>query len=96
MGTIMKLIDVIRELDSLHAESTIYAAMPWSETSPAMVATEPAQRGLPAEADRLGLNYFLEVSIARDVLDGWMSNLDQKPSLPDQCARIVKYANSDA
>jgi hypothetical protein len=96
MGKIMKLIDVILEIDSLNGESTIYAAMPWTESSQAIVAKDPDKGGLPVEVDHLGLKYFIEVSIARDFLDGWIANLEKKPTPPQQCARLIKYAITDA
>lgn len=96
MGAMMKLIEAIRDLDSLDEESTIYAAEPWTENSEAIVAREPEVRGLLSEAERLGLKYFLEVFIASEVLEGWMSNLDAQPTLQQKCARLIKYAITDA
>jgi len=92
----MRLIEAIRDLDSLDEESTIYAAEPWNENSEAIVAREPEAGGLPSEAERLGLKYFLEVFIAREVIEGWMSNLDAQPTLQQKCARLIKYAITDA
>lgn len=92
----MKLIEVIQNLDSLDGESTIYAAEPWTENSEAIVAREPESGGLPTEAEKLGLKYFLEVFIARDFLEGWMSNLDAQPTLQEKCARLIKYSMTDA
>jgi hypothetical protein len=96
MGTMMKLIEAIRNLDALDDESTIYAAEPWAENSEAIVAREPESGRLPPEAERLGLKYFLEVFIARDFLEGWLSNLDARPTLQQKCARLIKYAATDA
>jgi hypothetical protein len=93
---VRKLIELVTELDALDADGTIYAAEPWTEVSVAIVAQEPESGGLPVEAEVLGLKYFLEVIIAREVLDGWTSNRDVQPTLPQKCARLIKYAIYDA
>jgi hypothetical protein len=96
MGAVMKLIEVIRDLDTLDDEGTIYAAQPWTANSEAVVAREPGAGGLPSEAKRLALKYFLEVSVARDFLKGWEENIGAHPTLQQECARIIKYASTDA
>jgi len=92
----MKLLDAIRDLDPLDRESTIYAAKPWTESSEAIVAREPESGGTPNEAERFGLKYFIEVFVARDFLEGWLGNLDAPPTLQQKCARLIKYAATDA
>ena len=92
----MTLLDAINTLDDLDEVSTIYAAEPWAENSKAIVAQEPASGGLPAEAEKLGLKYFLEVFIARDFLDDWKGSLDEEPTLQEKCARLIQYAINDA
>ena len=92
----MKLIEAIRELASLDDDGVIYASKPWTPSSEAVVADGPDSGAPPDEAKRLGLKYFLEVFIAREVLEGWLSNLDTKPTLEDTCARIIEYAINDA
>lgn len=57
----MKLIELVRDLDALDERSTIYASQPWSDTSEAIAAYEREAVGMPAEAERLKLTYFLEV-----------------------------------
>ncbi len=96
MGPVMKLIEAVRELDSFDSEATIYAATPWTESSDAIVAAEPAAGGLPAEAEKLGLKYFLEVFVARDFLDGWGANLGATAAVQQKCARLIQYALKDA
>lgn len=96
MGETMKLIEVVRDLASLDEASTIYASEPWTPDSEVVVTPEPASGGLPEEAKRLGLKYFLEVFIARDFIEGWTANLDKEPTLQEKCARMIKYAITDA
>jgi hypothetical protein len=92
----MKLIEVVRDLESLDAESTIYAAEPWNSESEALVAPEPASGGLPIDAEKQGLKYFLEVFIARDFAADWALQLGARPSVLQTCARLIEYATSDA
>jgi hypothetical protein len=92
----MKLIDAIRDLNYLDAEGTIYASLPWTADSEAIVAHEPQGGGLPLQAVHLGLSYFLEVFVARDFLSGWTVHLAVQPTLHQMCARLIEYAANDA
>jgi hypothetical protein len=92
----MTLIEIIRDLDSFETEGIICAMRPWNEDSQAIVVVNPQARRLPAEAEKLGMDYFLEVFIARDFLQGWRSNLDAEPSLQQKCGRLIEYALTDA
>jgi len=92
----MTLLDAINTLDDLDEGFTIYAAKPWAENSTAIVSQEPATGGLPTEAEKLGLQYFLEVFIARDFLDDWKGSLNEEPTLQEKCARLIQYAINDA
>lgn len=69
---------------------------PWSPDSEAIVATEPDEGGVPNEAAQINAEYFLEIFLANEFLEGWLSNLDQEPSVKDQCLRLIKYAENDA
>ena len=92
----MTLIEIIRDLESFGSEGIICAAKPWTENSKAIVAVEPGARRLPAEAANLGMEYFLDVFVAREFLEGWMANLDAQPTLQEKCARLIQYAINDA
>jgi hypothetical protein len=92
----MTLLEAVRDLDILDEESTIYASEPWTKDSIAIVDYEPAAGGLPIEAERLGLQYFLEVSIARDFIEDWAASSDAGAMLEQQCARLIVYAITDA
>lgn len=100
MGQIVKLIQLVERLAELDGEDTIYAREPWTEESDAMVAREDTDRkpfGIPLEAAEAGMQYFLEVFIARDeVLEGWIASLDEKPTLAAICRRLIEYAINDA
>jgi hypothetical protein len=92
----MKLIEAIRDLCVLDEEGTIYASQPWTGDSEAIVAHEPKSGGLPDEAQQLGLIYFLEVFIARDVVESWIASLDAQPTLRQKCKRLIQRAATDA
>lgn len=92
----MKLIEAIGDLHSFDAESTIYAAHPWSAESEVVIAHEPDDGGLPSAARNLGLRYFLEVFLARDFLDDWKGTLAQPPSPQEMCSRLIRYVMTDA
>lgn len=96
MGSTVTLTQILSRLDSLSELSTIYVAEPWSGDSVAIIAEEPDCGGLPPEAQALGLKYFLEVSVARDFLEGWFSTLTERPPSDAICKRLVSYAITDA
>jgi len=90
------LLELIQDLDSLDEGSTIYAREPWTAQSQVVVAPEPDSGGLPPEAQKHGLKYFLEVSLAREFLEDWVTNLHREPTLEEKCARLIEYAVTDA
>lgn len=96
MGAIMTMADVISSLGSFDAEDTIYAALPWSEKSAALVAHELESGGVPSEERAQGLEYFMEVFVARDFLEDWKSSLKMNPSREEICAKLIHYAIHDA
>lgn len=83
---VVKLSEIIQKLDSFDAEDTIFASEPWTMDSVAVVAPESAS-DVPAEVDKLNLKYFLEISTAREFLDGWIANLGTEPTLERKSAR---------
>lgn len=92
----MTLLQIVEGLDSFDKASTIYAAEPWVENSKTMVLPEPETRGLPLEAKKLGLKYFLEVFIAEDFIKEWAENLDVAPTSLQKCSRLIQYATNDS
>ena len=96
MGQVMKLSDVLAQLDSLDREATIYAAQPWTHDSAAIVEAEPSSGGLPEAAAQRGMAYFLEVFVAHDFVEDWEASLDKPPSAAERCDRLIRYAVDDA
>ena len=99
MGQIVKLVKLVERLAELDGEDTIYACEPWTEDSDAMVALEDQDRkpfGIPLEAAEAGMMYFLEVFIAREIVEDWIAALGEKPTLSATCRRLIEYATYDA
>lgn len=92
----MKLLEAIERLATMDEECTIYASVPWGRNSDAVVAMEPENGGLPESAKILGLEYFLEVSVANDVASDFALELGVEPSAEELCDRLIGYAVNDA
>ena len=97
MGTKMKkLLEIVDDLAAYDDELTIYACKPWSCDSVAIVAREPDAGGLPPEAVSCGAEYFIEIFVAKEFLEGWVSNESAPPTVNAQCDRLIHYAEFDA
>jgi hypothetical protein len=92
----MKLIHVVRELQKLDGDATIYCVKPWSEDALAIVEQELAAGGLPTAAADADMAYFIEVFLARDFLADWAESLERSPTLAERCERLIRYATDDA
>ncbi len=93
----MRLVDIVKQLASFDAESTIYAEEPWTEESEAIVEAEPDSGGVvPERVQRLGCQYFVEVFLAREFLEAWLAGQERKPTLEEMCRRLIDYAANDA
>jgi hypothetical protein len=95
--TLREAIECLAELDD---EATIYvqgASESWIPESDAGVGVEDLEtefERLPPEAE--GRTYFLEVSVTKEILSGWASNLDHTPTLDESVERVIRYARYDA
>jgi hypothetical protein len=98
MGQTVRLIRLIERLAELDDEDTIYAREPWTKDSDAMVAPDDpkAHYGIPPEAADAGMQYFLEVHIAREIVEDWIAFLGVKPVSTEICQRVIEYAINDA
>lgn len=92
----MKLSEIINQLNNFDGDDTIYVKQPWTPESEAVVATEPDNGGLPNEAAKIGAEYFLEIFLAQEFLEGWLSNLGEEPSDKEQYLRLIAYAKNDS
>lgn len=77
-------------------EEDIFAREPWTPDSPTIVLTMPESPGLPDDATKLEVSYFIEPFIAQEFLEGWVKTQDNTPTSREQCERLIQYAIHDA
>jgi hypothetical protein len=93
----MTLGELVEKIEDLDDSFTIYAegGPNWNKDSKAVAVYEPDDGSLPPEAK--GMRYFLEVSIAKDVINVWKQWRNGKnPSTIDKLKAIIHYAKNDA
>ena len=84
----MNLVELIEKIRDINKEMAIYATVPWREDSLSIVAFEPDDGGLPAEAAEAECIYFLEVSIACEFIEAWATSQSRTPTSLEKCARL--------
>jgi hypothetical protein len=98
MGQIVRLADIIARLSEFDIDDIIYALEPWTEDSDAIVLPEREEDdGRPSpEATEAGLTYFLEISLARELVEGLIATSSDEPSASAVRERLIQYAINDA
>lgn len=89
----MKLGNLLDQIDSLDEDHCIFATKPWTSESEADVCPLGAKGEPPPELLSKGYDYFLEVHIAKEVLEtlsGRAATQQQKQDL------LLFYAENDA
>jgi len=89
----MTLFEIIRNLESLDDNLTICAARSpeWTEDSNAILT-----QSYIAAAD-CPIPYFLEVSVAKDVIRAWShARSGRVPTSHECCEALIYYATNDA
>ena len=89
----MKLQDILDEVPMLDDLVCIFARRPWSLETEAEICPLESDWRVPASISARGLEYFLEVSVAQEVLEafgGRTPTTDQRRSL------LIYYAENDA
>jgi hypothetical protein len=95
MGT--TLARLIHDLDQLGDDLTIYAegGPDAGPDAPAVAVLEPDDDTVPREA--AGLDYFLEVDIAKEVVAVWSEwRGDRLPTPAEALHAVAHYARNDA
>lgn len=91
--TLLKLVDVVRDIDELNSGLAIYAA----HEQPVEVSTPVALVNEEIDDPPNGMSYLLEVHLVRDVLRVWkLWRPDREPTLAEACAAVSYYASRDA
>jgi hypothetical protein len=90
--SVTSLAQIVAHLDEAGPDALMFVEPPWHADSRAAVVAHDA------ETTRVdGLRYFLEVDLAREVLQVWSAWRDgRKPSLDDAVVAIIYYAQRDA
>jgi hypothetical protein len=98
MGQIARLADIIARLSEFDDEDTIYASEPWTDNSDAIVLPyREEDDGEPhPEATGAGLAYFLEIDLAKELVEDWIAYLGADPGAAAICERVIQYAINDA
>ncbi len=89
----MTLKDILCEVQALDDDAVIYARRPWRFDSEAEVHAFVADFSVSAEMKGRGLDYFLEVSVAKEVLDGFKQ---PQSTEAERCELLIYYAENDA
>lgn len=89
----MKLIEIVSKLNDLPKETFICVRRPWNYDAESMLVPFPDDLCIPKEVKAQGYEYFLEVSTAREILEGFLSS---KPSLEQITDFVIFYAENDA
>jgi hypothetical protein len=89
----MNLREAVSQLSALPEATFICARRPWGPASEVRLVPFPEDLRIPEEVKEAGFEYFLEVSTALEILEGF---LPHKPT-PEQVTNfVIYYAENDA
>lgn len=89
----MKLENVLDQVDRMNDDAVIFAKKPWTLASDAEVGLLDADLRVPKTMADRRLEYFLEASVAKEVLEVFG---DRKPTIDQRRALLMYYAEYDA
>lgn len=89
----MSLASILERLADLDDSSCIFARKPWGPDSIAEVASLEANFDAPKEVSAQSLEYFLEVHVAKEVVEVFG---ERKPSASEVERLLIFYAENDA
>lgn len=89
----MTVADAILKLDQLEDADVLFARRPWSSQSDCIISRLDAECRVPQEISDRGLDYFIEVSLAREVLGAFGG---RTPSEDERLRLLLHYAEYDA
>jgi hypothetical protein len=91
MRQAMKLQGILDRLNELGDDQVIFACRPWTPDSEAEIGILDHNLRVPDEMNNRGLEYFLEASVAKEVLE-----VLARPTRERMRALILFYAENDA
>lgn len=89
----MNLETILDQVLNMQDDLCIFAKKPWTPTSQAVAVTLEADFGTPKELSDQGMEYFLEVHVAKEVLEVFG---DRVPTKEEQRQLLIFYAENDA
>lgn len=93
----MQLVELLKSLAEWDDEQTIYVAQPWSCKASAMLLIPSNDTTEPVVAGPITYEYFLELFIAKQVLEDFTACSEGASATEWQrCERLIRYARDDA
>jgi hypothetical protein len=93
----MRLIDLISNLDRLDDDQMIFIVSNEPIREETKAVTDSIQKNVEAGEIPTGMKYFLEVPLAKEVVEVWVDRRNgKKPSLDKKFQAIVYYVTKDA
>ena len=89
----MKLRDALDQIGLLDDDAVIFARKPWTLDTDADVHALDSNLRVPTPITDLGLMYFLEASVAKEVLEAFG---EREPTADARRALLMYYAEHDA
>jgi hypothetical protein len=89
----MNMSEVVEQIETVDVDSAICAKKPWNQDSECVVVELDDTLAVPADVEAAGFAYFLEVHVAREVLQVFG---DRRPSMVEKVRLLVHYADNDA
>jgi hypothetical protein len=89
----MMLQEALDQVGRLDDGKVIFARRPWTLDTEAEIATLDENLGVREVIRNRGLEYFLEVSVAEEVLEVFK---DREPTVEERRALLLFYAEHDA
>jgi hypothetical protein len=95
-GQLTTIRDIVEHIDSLSNDLIIYSkGNDWQPSSVAIMLPLPMYDPPPKAPE--GMNYFLELDLAKEVLEVWRNWREGRmPSLEEACEAVIYYAEYDA
>jgi hypothetical protein len=89
----MTLEEVISQLHQIAEKTFICARRPWNHTSDVALVPFSDDLRVPDAIKAEGYEYFLEVSTAKEILEGF---IQRNPTLRQTTDFVIYYAENDA
>lgn len=89
----MILQEALDQVDEVNDDEVIFAAQPWTLSSAAEICRLDERHSVPASVAARGMSYFLEIFVAREVLEVFGTHRATKEQRRDL---LLYYAEHDA